>query len=95
MLAHLIIWQGLWDDIIENYNQRDPQRGNQLRRETKLFLNKCLDVGHWVGLKEEAEREPLFVMFHTIADAAWARYDYGESRSRSICQSFLQETCVC
>lgn len=72
-MTDLVIWFGLWDDVIENLADEEAEN---LRAATKGFIRSAL--GFEDGKEEEIVTNPLICSFRPIADEACGFYSRGK-----------------
>lgn len=77
ILCYMVIWQGIFDDLVELYNRRDPQRSVMLRHDMKMFINKSLGIGAYPNLNEAFCELSFAKNFLVVADAVWSTYNEG------------------
>lgn len=72
------MWQGIFDDMVEAKDNDDPDQSLKLRHSMKLFINKSLGVGDYLGLPEGFNDNPISRVFSVVANAVLSEYRAGQ-----------------
>lgn len=72
-----MIWQGVFDDMVEMFNNIAGLNSEQLRSDMKMFISNALGVSLCPDLNEHFKVLSIAKAFEAVADGIRSEYDKG------------------